>query len=128
MLSGVTKWASGSSHRKYRNYMHRFKPDFIATVTYALPDHGGRTTPVRSGYQPVIRFNDSGYATSAENVLTDRELLYLGETAEVNITIQSVDLLCNRLLVGQQFEIYEPPKLVGTGFIKQIVNKSLEKE
>ena len=108
--------------------MHRFKPDFIATVTYALPDQGGRTTPVRSGYQPVIRFNDSGYATSAENVLTDREQLYLGETAEVNITIQSVELLCNRLLVGQQFEIYEPPKLVGTGFIKQIVNKSLEKE
>jgi len=32
------------------------------------------------------------------------------------------------LLVGQRFEIYEPPRLVGIGFIKQIVNKSLEKE
>ena len=108
--------------------MQRFRPDFIATVTYALPSHGGRTRPVHSGYQPVIRFNDSGYATAAENVLTDREQIYPGETAEVNITMQSVDLLSNALLVGQQFEIYEPPKLVGIGFIKQIVNKNLEKE
>jgi len=108
--------------------MQRFKPDFIAEVTYALPNQGGRNAPVHSGYQPVIRFDDCGFDTPAENVLTDRELLPLGETGEVNITMKSVDLLSNTLLVGQRFEIYEPPRLVGIGFIKQIVNKSLEKE
>jgi translation elongation factor EF-Tu-like GTPase len=108
--------------------MQRFKPDFIAMVTYALPDEGGRTRPVVSGYQPVIRFEDSGYATSAENILTDREQLPLGETAEVNITMQSISMFSNTLLVGQHFEIYEPPNLVGRGVIKQIVNKNLEKE
>lgn len=108
--------------------MQRFKPDFIAVVTYALTAQGGRSTPVRSGYQPVIRFDDCGYATPAENVLTDREQLFLGETAEVNITMMSIDMFSNTLLVGQRFEIYEPPRLVGSGIIKQIVNKNLEKE
>ncbi len=108
--------------------MHRFKPDFIAMVTYALPAEGGRTRPVHSGYQPIIRFEDCGYATSAENVLTDREQLPLGETAEVNITMESIDMLCNALLVGQRFDIYEPPHWVGAGFIKKIVNKDLERE
>lgn len=108
--------------------MHRFKPDFIAMVTYTLPTQGGRSTAVRSGYQPVIRFDDCGYATPAENVLTDRELLPLGETAEVNITMSFIDMFSNALLVGQRFEIYEPPRLVGSGIIKQIVNKNLEKE
>jgi len=107
--------------------MHRFKPDFIAMVTYALPGQGGRTTPVHSGYQPVIRFEDGGFATPAENVLTDREQLPLGETAEVNITMESIDMFCNSLLVGQKFDIYEPPRWVGVGFIKRIVNKDLEK-
>lgn len=107
--------------------MQRFKPDFIAMVTYALPAQGGRTRPVHSGYQPVIRFEDSGFATSAENVLTDREQLPLGETAEVNITMESINMFCNTLLVGQKFDIYEPPRWVGTGFIKKIVNKDLEK-
>jgi translation elongation factor EF-Tu-like GTPase len=107
--------------------MHRFKPDFIATVTYALPAQGGRSTPVHSGYQPVIRFEDCGFATPAENVLTDREQLPLGETAEVNITIESIDMFSNALLVGQKFDIYEPPRWVGMGFIKKIVNKDLEK-
>ena len=108
--------------------MQRFKPDFIAMVTYALPGQGGRSTPVHSGYQPVIRFNGTGYATKAENVFTDREQLYLGETAEVNITMMSIELPDNSLLVGQRFDIYEPPRLVGSGIIKQIVNKNLEKE
>ena len=108
--------------------MQRFRPDFIAEVTYALPTQGGRSAPVHSGYQPVIKFDDCGFATPAENVLIDRELLLLGETGEVNITMQSVDPLSKTLLVGQRFEIYEPPRLVGIGFIKQIVNKNLEKE
>ena len=107
--------------------MHRFKPDFIAMVTYALPAHGGRTRPVHSGYQPVIRFENCGLATSAENVLIDREQLTLGETAEVNITMESIDMFSNSLLVGQKFDIYEPPRWVGMGFIKKIVNKDLEK-
>lgn len=107
--------------------MHRFKPDFIAMVTYALHAHGGRTRPVHSGYQPVIRFENCGLATSAENVLIDREQLTLGETAEVNITMESIDMFSNSLLVGQKFDIYEPPRCVGMGFIKKIVNKDLEK-
>ena len=107
--------------------MHRFKPDFIAMVTYALPAQGGRTRPVHSGYQPIIRFEDCGFTTSAENVLTDREQLPLGETAEVNITMQSIDELNNMLLEGQRFDIYEPPHWVGAGFIKQIVNTDLKK-
>ena len=96
-------------------------------VTYALPAQGGRTRPVHSGYQPIIRFENGDYATPAENVLTDRDQLPLGETAEVNITMESIDMFSNTLLVGQRFDIYEPPNWVGTGFIKKIVNKDLEK-
>ncbi|HUQ67119.1 MAG TPA: hypothetical protein VM101_13240 [Flavitalea sp.] len=108
--------------------MHRLKPDFIAMVTYVLPNKGGRTRPVPSGYRPLIRFEDSDFSTAAENILTDREQLPLGETAEVNITIQSISKFSNSLLEGQRFDIYEPPHLAGTGFIKKIVNKNLEKE
>ena len=107
--------------------MHRFKPDFIAVVTYALPGEGGRTRPVHSGYQPVIRFEEGGLATAAENILTDREHLPLGETAEVNITMEAIDMFSNTLLEGQRFDIYEPPRWVGVGFIKKILNKDIER-
>ena len=107
--------------------MHRFKPDFIAMVTYALPGEGGRTRPVCSGYQPIIRFEDDGLATPAENILTDREQLRLGETAEVNITIECIGMFSNTLLEGQRFDIYEPPHWVGMGFIKKILNKDIER-
>jgi hypothetical protein len=107
--------------------MQRLKPDFIAMVTYALPAQGGRAWPVHSGYQPVIKFDGSGYIVQGENVFTDREQLYLGETAEANITMMAIDIFINTLFVGQQFEIYEPPKLVGRGIIKKIINKNLEK-
>ena len=107
--------------------MQRFRPDFIALVTYDPPALGGRTSPVISGCQPVITFRETGYSTPAENTLTDREKISPGETAEVHITMSVIDIFNNALLVGQKFEIYEPPRLVGRGVIKHIVNKNLEK-
>jgi translation elongation factor EF-Tu-like GTPase len=108
--------------------MQRFRPDFIALVTYTPPEKGGREAPVCSGYQPVLKFDGSGYESPGENVLTDREVLSLGDTAEVSITMMAFEVFSNSLFVGQQFEIYEPPRLVGNGIIKKILNKDLERD
>lgn len=105
--------------------MQRFKPDFIAIVTYLLPEEGGRDWPVHSGYQPVIRFADYSTLIQAENVFTDREELTPGDSAEANITINAADMFSNALYEGQRFEIYEPPKLVGYGTIRKVSNANL---
>lgn len=107
--------------------MQRFKPDFIALVTYFLPEKGGRDWPVHSGYQPVFQFEGCADFAQAENIFTDREYLQLGETAAANITVISTDHLEHRLYEGQRFEIYEPPRHIGSGRIKNILNKDLEK-
>lgn len=105
--------------------MQRFKPDFIATVTYFLPDEGGRDWPVHSGYRPVIRFADYSTLILAENVFTDREDLSPGDSTEANITINAAEMFCNALYEGQHFEIYEPPKLIGYGIINKVMNVDL---
>ena len=107
--------------------MQRFKPDFIAEVTYLLPEHGGRHWPVHSGYKPMIKFAGDAGLTHAENVFTDRADLRAGESAEANITLDSTDYFVNSLYEGQMFELYEPPRKVGSGIIKKIVAPDLAK-
>lgn len=107
--------------------MHRFKPDFTASVTYFLPEHGGRQWPVHSGYQPVFLFEGCTEFAHAENIFTDREYLQLGETASADITIVCAENFNGQLYEGQHFEIFEPPRHIGSGVIKRIVNKDLDK-
>jgi translation elongation factor EF-Tu-like GTPase len=107
--------------------MQRFKPDFIALVKYFLPEEGGRQWPVHSGYQPVFLFDGCKEFARAENIFTDREYLQLGETATTDVTITASENFNNMLFEGQRFEIYEPPRHIGSGVIRRIANKELEK-
>lgn len=108
--------------------MHRFKPDFIALVTYYPPEQGGRGWPVHSGFQPVIKFSEYTTLIQAENVFTDREELLTGDYAEANITISAVEMFTHALYEGQRFEIYAPPRCIGFGLITKIVNVQLERK
>jgi translation elongation factor EF-Tu-like GTPase len=108
--------------------MQRFKPDFIALVTYFLPGRGGREWPVHSGYQPVFRFEGSTEFALAENIFTDREYLQLGETAAADITVVCSEQFHNLLFEGQRFEIFEPPRHIGSGIIDKILNKDILKK
>jgi translation elongation factor EF-Tu-like GTPase len=106
--------------------MQRFKPDFIALVTYFLPESGGRNWPVHSGYQPIFQFEGIAEYAHAENIFTDREYLQLGETAAAEITIVGSQQFDHLLFEGKRFNIFEPPRHIGSGIIKKILNKDLE--
>jgi translation elongation factor EF-Tu-like GTPase len=105
--------------------MQKFKPDFIALVTYLLPEDGGRQWPVHSGYKPLIKFDGNPLTTYAENTFYDRAEVHPGITAEANITLDLSDLFTNNLSEGQTFNLFQQKQHIGTGIITKIINRDL---
>jgi len=108
-------------------YFTRQKPDFIATLEYLPTDKGGRKTPARSSYRPIIEFPGYQRMTSGEQIFIGRDIVHPGETIQAQITILSDDYFKGRLFVGQTFRFCETPnRTLGTGVIIEITNKELE--
>ncbi len=103
------------------------EPDFIAVLKYRTTEEGGRKTPAFSGYRPHIKFEISERLTSGDQRFIGRDVVYPGETVEAEIRIVSVEFFENSLQEGMIFEFGEGPTIIGTGTIKEVINKKLQK-
>lgn len=107
----------------------RQKPDFIALLKYKTTEEGGRKTPAKSSYKPLVEFPELKPLTSGEQIFIDKEIVYPGDEVKAQMTILSVEAYEGKLHVGQQFRFCESPdRTLGTGQILEIVNKALEKK
>ena len=84
-----------------------------ARMSLLKTDEGGRTSWVRSGYQPNIRFGD----LYTDGVLTflDHQPVYPGDTCEVHVTFANPDYVRAYLRVGACFDITEGLWKIGEG-------------
>lgn len=101
--------------------------DFVAELKYRTTEQGGRKTPAHSGYRPQVKFDFTEMQTSGQQIFLDKEIVYPGDTVNAKIRILSVDYFTNKLTQGMQFEFREGDKIIGTGYIKQIINEKLKK-
>ncbi|MES2829474.1 MAG: hypothetical protein V4687_15040 [Bacteroidota bacterium] len=105
-----------------------YSPDFIAILTYLTTEEGGRKTPALTGYRPTIKFPFEVIQTSGKQVFLGTAAAFPGDTIESEITIISKKHFVSRLSEGMNFQFKEGDKLIGTGVIKQILNKSLKED
>jgi len=109
-------------------YFGRNQPDFIAELQYRKTEEGGRKTRASSGYRPAVKFDFARMQTSGEQIFIDKESVSPRETVLAELTLLVPSLYPNCLSVGMHFQFREGDHVIGTGEIKQILNKDLEKK
>jgi hypothetical protein len=100
-------------------------PDFIAKVSYLTTEEGGRKGFAASGYRPHVKFDGRKELTSGEQLFTDREKVFPGETAMAEIRILAKEIFKNYLYTGQHFSFSEGARLIGRGQIIEVINLEL---
>ncbi|PWT98819.1 MAG: hypothetical protein C5B52_11525 [Bacteroidetes bacterium] len=65
--------------------------------------------------------------SSAQQVFSDRDRVYPGETVMASITLASPNYFEGALSVGMEFEFGEGNRIIETGVLTQIINPSLKK-
>ena len=102
-------------------------PDFIAEIKYLSTDEGGRSTPIKSGYRPHIKFPFSKMMTSAQQKFINQDIVNPGETVNAEIMILSPNFFKHMLKVGMEFKVGEGSKIVANGKLIKILNSDLIK-
>ncbi|MCZ4410666.1 hypothetical protein O3Q51_17755 [Cryomorphaceae bacterium 1068] len=103
-------------------------PDFIANLKYLSTEDGGRRGFANIGYRPLVKFPFSKYYTSGEQIFSDREKVFPGETIKAQIRMVDKVSYKGCLEVGMEFEFCESPTMpVGKGEILEIHNDELKK-
>ena len=89
-----------------------------ARITLLKTEEGGRTSFVRSGYRPNMRFGDL-YTDGALTFL-EHQQVYPGDKCAVRVTFGNPDYVRAYLRVGACFDITEGPRKIGEGVILSI--------
>ena len=97
-----------------------------ARIRLLTTEEGGRTSCVRSGYRPNIRFGD--LYTDGALTLLDRQQASPGDECDVRVTFVNPAYVREHLQVGARFEITEGSRKVGEGAILAIPQVSQHKE
>lgn len=100
---------------------------FIARLKYLTSQEGGRKTPAHSGYRPHIKFEGSNYLTSGQQFFIGVDKVDPGGSIDAEITIIATSVFKNFLYAGLKFHFAEGSRIIGTGEILKILDKSLEK-
>jgi len=104
-------------------------PDFIATINYFSTNQGGRQTPAKSKYFPLIEFSGLQPLTGGQQIFLDKDIVHPGEAVKAEIRIISDEAFENKLYIGQEFNVCEMPgKNIATGKILEIINERLHKK
>jgi translation elongation factor EF-Tu-like GTPase len=89
-----------------------------ARIKLLKTEEGGRTSFVRSGYRPNIRFGDL-YTDGALTFL-EHQQVYPGDKCAVRVTFRNPDYVRAYLRVGAYFDITEGSRKIGEGVILSI--------
>ena len=79
-----------------------------------------RRTPIRSGYTPDFDFVKESL-TGGYIILLNKNEIFCGEKAEVEIRFLHKDLLGEDFAPGTKFTFYEGKNAVGEGQVKEII-------
>ncbi|MBM3224281.1 MAG: hypothetical protein FJZ47_10810 [Candidatus Tectomicrobia bacterium] len=84
-----------------------------ARIKLFKTEAGGRTSFVRSGYRPNLRFGD--LYTEGALTFPDRQQMYPGAEGEVCVTLVHPEYVREHLVVSAHFDLMEGARKVGEG-------------
>lgn len=94
----------------------------VAELTLLAPDHGGRTTPVESGYVPQFYYDGQDWDARHEY---PSGLVQPGQTTIAELTFLRPSNHEGKLYPGQAFLIREGNRIVGYGRVIDVRELSL---
>jgi elongation factor Tu len=106
----------------------KWPADFKARVRLLTAEEGGRRTPGHIGYRPQVWFEIDSLnhaCTSGSWQKMDKDNLFPGETAEIEIAILAKELCKNNLFPNLKFRLTEGLMKIGEGEILEIYNQEL---
>jgi translation elongation factor EF-Tu-like GTPase len=92
--------------------------DVSARIKLLKTEEGGRTSFVRSGYRPTLRFGHL-YTDGALTFL-GRQQVYPGDACEVHLILTHPDYVREYLVAGAYFDIMEGSRKIGDGTLLAI--------
>lgn len=104
-------------------------PDFKASVRLLTAEEGGRNSEVVVGYRPQVWFDlpiKEIYCTSGSWQKMDKEKLFPGDVAEIEIALLAKGFYKNQLFSGLKFQLTEGSVQIGTGEILEVYNHELK--
>lgn len=93
--------------------------DALVEISFLLPDHGGRSSPVRSGYRPQFFYDNHDW--DAQHEYIDKEIVHPGETTRAYLTFLSPQEHLGKLKNGDHFLIREGNKNIAFGHVIEII-------
>jgi len=97
----------------------RLGKDILVEMSFLLPEDGGRTTIVTSGYRPQFFYNNHDW--DAQHDYIDVEDVYPGDTVKAYITFMSPQEHFGKLKSGDHFLIREGRRVIAFGHILEII-------
>ncbi len=99
----------------------KIKPQFTALLTYLPAKDGVKTTPVSSGYRPLIKFPfDLELYTGMQNFI-GTDLVFPGDTVMAEIALLKNDHVNGKIYEGLDFDFFEGSNLIGNGVVTKII-------
>lgn len=94
------------------------------TFTLFDASHGGRQSPVESGYRPQHKLHDN-YQSSGRHEYPDVEQLAPGATARAHVWFITPEVYPGSLWVGREIDVMEGSRVVGKLVITRILHAGL---
>lgn len=94
--------------------------DILALVELSEEVPRPKVKGVVSGYSPQHKFHQVEYLASGVHTYPDDKAHYPGEAVLTRIKFASWEFFGNEIKVGDDFEVRELDRVVGTGVVKEI--------
>lgn len=94
--------------------------DILALVELSEEVPRSKVKGVVSGYSPHHKFHQVEYLASGVHTYPDDKAHYPGEAIVTRINFASWEFFGNEIKVGDDFEVRELDRVVGTGVVKEI--------
>lgn len=104
------------------------KVDFVASVQLFGFENGGAKSSILNGFKPNLRFEGNNVLACSEFKFDDRDIIYAGQSATINVKLQSNFGYEKTLTQGVCFDIRNLGTVIGKGIVQHVVNVDLEKE
>ncbi|MBD3638270.1 MAG: hypothetical protein HUJ25_13035 [Crocinitomicaceae bacterium] len=102
--------------------MDHFNPNIIAELYFLTTEEGGRKTPCRSGFRPIMRIPELDTATTASPKFINQEIVSPGETVIASITLLVPEMFKNYMQTGKGFELFEGHNRIAKGNVIEVLS------
>lgn len=93
---------------------------FKALVKYLSSENIGLVTPVSSDYRSEIKFPFALKSYIAAQTFTETEIVFPGDSANIDVTLIGADEFLEKLYRGMDFELSDNSGSIGNGVITEV--------